>query len=674
VHVSLYQCRGYYSKRSDGSGRGENSGLYSLTFVVDRSSGKSTFSYLCDHFMVSPRLQRMMTIFGTMTLSIHLAACISWLVRVITNQPHEVEAFLEQLSSNPDAPIDLGSAKGKAEVYVISAYFCTTVFSTVGFGDIVPTNTVERVMAILLMLAGVLIFGNLLSDLADIGHAANAAEVAKLKKVQSALDLMQHQDVPKHLQLAVIDWIRFHHTHIESSKKEKDLLAKLPLSIQQQLIQIIFGKTLKHIPIFEILGATDSDFLRGVWSVMRYATYEPNATIIPFGAEASRLIVIVKGECEVSIDPRGKSEQLEKPDDITLMPGGFLGEFAILGDQDWGSSIAVGIEDCVIEMAACNHTFVVCMELEAKTFKRLLAAQPVKLQRIVDIFRRNRLEHKETFQRDSATTMRKTNSLQGPKMEIADFVRESRQIHHWDTLANNVLTRYRKAPFARTKSDHSQNTEGYGEETQAFSGTIAKFMNTDSFTMAANMKAEVLKGHQTLYVECVCVRVYVCETYDVCVCVRVCVCVSCSTFWASETTKLFSTGELCVCMRVFVFKRAHTCVCACVQSFNGPPSQCEWSRGPHGSRRRWADILKSHPNSDLHSEYARTLTYEKKLILGTCQHSPPQSALGESSSAKFGGACVHVRERERGRARAREIERAREGARERERARRRARG
>ena len=172
-------------------------------------------------------------------------------------------------------------------------------------------------MAILLMLAGVLIFGNLLSDLADIGHAANAAEVAKLKKVQSALDLMQHQDVPKHLQLAVIDWIRFHHTHIESSKKEKDLLAKLPLSIQQQLIQIIFGKTLKHIPIFEILGATDSDFLRGVWSVMRYATYEPNATIIPFGAEASRLIVIVKGECEVSFDPRGKSEQLEKPEGIS---------------------------------------------------------------------------------------------------------------------------------------------------------------------------------------------------------------------------------------------------------------------------------------------------------------------------------------------------------------------
>ena len=49
------------------------------------------------------------------------------------------------------------------------------MFSTVGFGDFVPENSIERFMCLLLMLWGILLFGNLLAELADINHAANFA-------------------------------------------------------------------------------------------------------------------------------------------------------------------------------------------------------------------------------------------------------------------------------------------------------------------------------------------------------------------------------------------------------------------------------------------------------------------------------------------------------------------
>ena len=80
-----------------------------------RASGsRSVFTTLLDLAMVAPRYQRMAGLLVSMIVSIHLAACGSWLVKVLTNPDHEVHAFLETLSSDPDAPIALNTAQGKS--------------------------------------------------------------------------------------------------------------------------------------------------------------------------------------------------------------------------------------------------------------------------------------------------------------------------------------------------------------------------------------------------------------------------------------------------------------------------------------------------------------------------------------------------------------------------------
>lgn len=44
------------------------------------------------------------------------------------------------------------------ETYILSTYWVLTTTSTVGYGDITPTNTLERIYGCLLMLIGVLSF------------------------------------------------------------------------------------------------------------------------------------------------------------------------------------------------------------------------------------------------------------------------------------------------------------------------------------------------------------------------------------------------------------------------------------------------------------------------------------------------------------------------------------
>ena len=52
----------------------------------------------------------------------------------------------------------MATVHGKLTTYTISMYFVTTVFSTVGFGDIGPANSSERICCMFLMLTGIVVF------------------------------------------------------------------------------------------------------------------------------------------------------------------------------------------------------------------------------------------------------------------------------------------------------------------------------------------------------------------------------------------------------------------------------------------------------------------------------------------------------------------------------------
>lgn len=91
-----------------------------------------------------------------------------WFVKVLSSTLEQVDDFLSSMALDAD----IKTASGKVEIYVLCTYFVTTVFSTVGFGDVHALNMAERLVYIVLMLYGVLVFGDLLSELAELNRAA----------------------------------------------------------------------------------------------------------------------------------------------------------------------------------------------------------------------------------------------------------------------------------------------------------------------------------------------------------------------------------------------------------------------------------------------------------------------------------------------------------------------
>lgn len=92
--------------------------------------------------------ERFMFFAASTILSIHLCTCL-WLVVVQYNSEFNwLSLKLSGLTSNGEM-IDSDIKK-----YFVSMYFVAQTFTTVGYGDYGPTNTVERIFIILLMLMG----------------------------------------------------------------------------------------------------------------------------------------------------------------------------------------------------------------------------------------------------------------------------------------------------------------------------------------------------------------------------------------------------------------------------------------------------------------------------------------------------------------------------------------
>ena len=126
------------------------------------------------------------------------------------------------------------------------------------------TNALERLFYSALMLYGILVFGNLLSELAELNHAARSEELTKMESVQAAVDFMAGHDVPFSLNNEVLRWTRFHHAHSTSNVKKKDFLDRLPKNLQAELVTIVFGDVLTKVPLFDMLQEEDHSFLMEV--------------------------------------------------------------------------------------------------------------------------------------------------------------------------------------------------------------------------------------------------------------------------------------------------------------------------------------------------------------------------------------------------------------------------
>ena len=101
---------------------------------------------------------------------------------------------------------DNGDAMHK---YVACVYFTMIGLSTVGFGDITPANTEERVLSVIYTLIGAVVFAVVIGSVTEIAQRNNKFEEAVSSTVHSMMDFLVHRNVPEDLLKSIERQIKY---------------------------------------------------------------------------------------------------------------------------------------------------------------------------------------------------------------------------------------------------------------------------------------------------------------------------------------------------------------------------------------------------------------------------------------------------------------------------------
>lgn len=133
--------------------------------------------------------------------------------------------------------------------YMYSFYFTLTTMTTVGYGDITPSTVPEIGLVLVLLLVASVVFAALLSSLADLMGRAFADQRLLGERRRLLAEYLDWRRIPRDLR----ENIRRHllvvwEAHTERRSFEKEVMAQLPPTLQQDLSYQIYGPLLSNVP------------------------------------------------------------------------------------------------------------------------------------------------------------------------------------------------------------------------------------------------------------------------------------------------------------------------------------------------------------------------------------------------------------------------------------------
>lgn len=132
--------------------------------------------------------------------------------------------------------------------YVISLYWVFTTMTTVGYGDVVPTNNMERLFAVGVMLFGATVFGYIISTIAEMSNEHNRDALGL------NMSLLRYYGTEQHFSERMQKLMRFHYgfwyQEMTPRQEESRLLAKLPPALRKEVIKYIHRHVISSIPLF----------------------------------------------------------------------------------------------------------------------------------------------------------------------------------------------------------------------------------------------------------------------------------------------------------------------------------------------------------------------------------------------------------------------------------------
>lgn len=205
--------------------------------------------------------------------------------------------------------------------YIRAVYWSFTTLTTVGYGDISAKTAAQMLYACGVQVAGVGVFGFILSNVASLLSRLDAAREHHMDSLDRIETFMQTHAIPGSLRANTRS---FYH-YLWKSKKgytDRTLLEELPSKLQSELLLFINKSIIDKVPF---LKEASPEMIEDLMQRLEPRIFVPGEKIFKIDEPGDALYFIHSGEVEI--------QNRENQTLARLKDGAFFGEMALLNDK-----------------------------------------------------------------------------------------------------------------------------------------------------------------------------------------------------------------------------------------------------------------------------------------------------------------------------------------------------
>ena len=231
----------------------------------------------------------------------HFAACIWFAVGM-----HSYDTNIDNTSWIKNAGIRNDTIYNQ---YITSLYWSTVTLFTTGFGDIVPSNPAEKIVSIVFILVGTLVFAFLINEIGLMVKDGDIVSQIISQKNEETKAFCRTAHLSKELTHAVISHAKYYYKKNFIFDCEKTIKS-LPNYVVNEIGSQISKRYFKNVKIFDHLN----DYIKGLISLkLKSISCNSNHNLYNIG-DSSQNIYILRTGVSIICYNNGKTLTLKRGD------------------------------------------------------------------------------------------------------------------------------------------------------------------------------------------------------------------------------------------------------------------------------------------------------------------------------------------------------------------------
>eukprot|EP01029_Cantina_marsupialis_P017203 TRINITY_DN3860_c0_g1_i2.p1 TRINITY_DN3860_c0_g1~~TRINITY_DN3860_c0_g1_i2.p1 ORF type:complete len:501 (+),score=91.30 TRINITY_DN3860_c0_g1_i2:108-1610(+) len=181
--------------------------------------------------------------------------------------------------------------------YIASIYWGVMTMTTIGYGDLTPVTSIERVYVMINMLFGAFLFAWVVGNMTSIVSNLDTRSRIYRQKMDALGVYMKYRRLPKHLRLR----IRNHFSakfQRQSFINDKELLNEMSAGLRNEVACCLNRDIISAVPLF---AAASDDFLTRLAIVVKPVTYALGDVIISEGEVSNALFILNRGTVDAFV-------------------------------------------------------------------------------------------------------------------------------------------------------------------------------------------------------------------------------------------------------------------------------------------------------------------------------------------------------------------------------------